>query len=148
MALVPVRKRERSDLARLRDEMDELVSGFFEGWDVPFWGHRHWPAIDIAESEDEFLVKAEVPGCRTEDIDVSVCGNMLTIKGEKKQEEEKKGKGYYHIERAFGSFRRDLSLSSDVNPDEIDAVCKDGILSITLPKTEKAKAIKVKVKEE
>ena len=73
---------------------------------------------------------------------------MLTITGEKKLEEERKEKGYYHMERSYGSFRRDLSLAGDVDPDKIEAVCKDGVLTITLPKTEKAKAVKVKVKED
>jgi HSP20 family protein len=150
MALVPVRKRERAgdELARLHDEVDDLIGGFFEGWQTPFWGRARWPAIDIAESENEFVVKAEVPGCKADDVDISVCGNMLTITGEKKLEEERKEKGYYHMERSYGSFRRDLSLAGDVDPDKIEAVCKDGVLTITLPKTEKAKAVKVKVKED
>ena len=148
MALLPVKRRERgrSDLARLHDEMDDLLSGFFEGWDIPFWGRGRWPALDIAENENEFAVKAEVPGCKAEDIDISVHGNMLTISGEKRQEEERKEKGYYHVERSYGSFRRDLTLASDVDPARIEAACKDGVLTITLPKTEKAKAVKVKVK--
>jgi HSP20 family protein len=149
MALVPVRKRERGrgDLARLHDEMDDLLSSFFEPWETSFWGRGRWPVIDIAEKEDKFVVEAEIPGCKADDIDISVCGNMLIISGEKKQEEEKKEKGYYHLERSYGSFRRELNLTSDVNPDKIEAVCKDGVLTIHLPKTEKAKAIKVKVKE-
>ena len=148
MALVPIRKRERDRgaLARLHDEMDDLFRGFFEDWEMPTWGRGRWPAIDIAEKEEAFMVKAEVPGCKAEDIDISVHGNVLTISGEKKQEEEKKEKGYYHTERSYGSFRRNLVLSSDIDPDKIEAVCKDGVLSVTLPKSEKAKAIKVKVK--
>lgn len=80
-----------------------------------------WPAVDIAETENEFVVKAE---------------------------EEKKEKGYYHVERSYGSFRRELVLGSDIDLDKIEAVCKDGILTLTLPKSEKAKAVKVKVKEQ
>jgi len=149
MTLVPVRKRERGrgELTRLHEEMDDLFRGFFEPWEMPGWGHRHLPAIDIGETDDAFMVKAEVPGCKAENIDISVHGNMLTISGEKKQEKEEKEKGYYHIERSYGSFRRDLNLASDVDPDKIEAMCKDGVLSIKLPKTEKAKPIKVKVKE-
>jgi len=149
VALVPVRKREaeRGSLARLHEEMDDLLRSFFEPWEPGVWGHRHWPAIDIGETDDAFMVKAEIPGCKAEDVDISVHGNMLTISGEKKQEKEQKEKGYYHIERTYGSFRRDLNLASDVDPDKIEAVCKDGVLTVTLPKTEKAKPIKVKVKE-
>jgi HSP20 family protein len=150
MALVPVRKKERegSGLARLHREMDDLLRGFFEDWDVPFWSHGRLPAIDVGETENEFTVKAEVPGCKAKDIDISVHGNMLTISGEKKEEEEQKQKGYYHVERSYGSFRRELNLPSEVDPDKIDAVCKDGLLTITLPKSEKAKSLKVKVKEQ
>jgi len=150
MALLPVKKTEggRSELARLHDEMDNLIGGFFGDLDWPVWGRSRWPAIDIAEKDNEFIVKAEVPGCKADDIDISVHGNMLTISGEKKAEEEKKEKGYYHMERSYGSFRRDLNLASEVDPAKIEAMCKDGVLSLKLPKTEKAKPIKVKVKEQ
>ena len=149
MTLVPVRKREqgRGELTRLHNEMDDLFHSFFRDLDWPVWGGKHLPAIDIAEKENEFVVKAEVPGCKADDIDISVHGNMLTISGEKKQDEEKKEKGYYHTERSYGSFRRDLNLAVDINPEKIEANCKDGVLTITLPKSEKAKAVKIKVKE-
>ena len=114
----------------------------------PLAGRTLWPVIDIAEQEDAFMVNAEVPGCKAEDIDISVHGNTLTISGEKKQDKEEEKRGFYHIERSYGSFRRDLNLGAAVDPEKIDARCKDGILSITLPKTEKSKAVKVKVKEE
>jgi HSP20 family protein len=149
MALLPVRRREgeRGPLARLHNEMDDLFKAFFSDWDGPLWGRSRWPALDVAEDENEFIVKAEVPGCKAEDIDISVHGNMLTISGEKKQEKEEKVKNQYHVERSYGSFRRDLTLSSEVDPDKVDATCKDGVLSIKLPKTEKTKAVKIKVKE-
>jgi HSP20 family protein len=145
MALLPVRRREgdRSSLARLHDEMDDLFKGFFGDW-----SRNRWPALDIAENDTEFTVKAEVPGCKAEDIDISVHGNTLTISGEKKQEKEEKGKGYHHAERSYGSFRRDLNLSSEIDSDKVEATCKNGILSIKLPKTEKTKAVKVKVKQQ
>ena len=146
MALIPVNRRQRGELARLHGEMDDLFDSFFRGLDRPFFGYKAWPTIDIAEEDDAIVVKAEVPGCKAEDIDISVHGNMLTISGEKKLSEEKKEKGYYHVESTYGSFRRELSLPTDVDPAKIDAVCKDGILSITLPKAEKAKTVKVKVK--
>lgn len=150
MALLPVRRREgdRSSLSRLHDEMDDLFKGFFGDWDGPPWSRNRWPALDIAENENEFTVKAEVPGCKAEDIDISVHGNTLTISGEKKQEKEEKEKGYHHVERSYGSFRRDLNLSSEIDSDKVEATCKNGILSIKLPKTEKTKAVKVKVKQQ
>jgi HSP20 family protein len=123
-----------------------LFDSFFRGLDRPFFGYKAWPAIDIAEEENAILVKAEVPGCKADDIDISVHGNTLTISGEKKASDEKKEKGYYYMESTYGSFRRELNLPTDVEPDKIDAVCKDGVLSITLPKAERAKAVKIKVK--
>jgi len=146
MALVPVKKRVRGDLTGLHEEMDDLINSFFGGWDMPFFERSRFPVIDIADNENEVVVKAEVPGCKADDIDISVHGNTLTISGEKKQEEEKKEKGYYHLERSYGSFRRDLNIPADVDTSKVEAVCKDGILTITLSKAEKAKAIKVKVK--
>jgi HSP20 family protein len=148
MALLPVRKSQRGELARLHDEMDNLISSFFGDWEWPAWGRSRWPALDIAENDNEFVVKAEVPGCKPEDIDISVHGNVLTIKGEKKQEEEKKEKGLYHVERSYGSFRRDLTLTSEIEAAKIDAACKDGVLTVKLPKSPKAKPTRVKVKGE
>ena len=148
MVLVPARRRARqgSALTRLHDEMDDLFRGFFEDWELPVWSRGRWPAIDIAEKENEFLVKAEVPGCKAEDIDISVHGNTLTVSGEKKQEQEKKEEGYYHVERSYGGFRRDLQLPAEIEAAKIEAECKDGVLTITLPKAEAAKPVKVKVK--
>lgn len=146
MTLVRFNKGHRGDLARLHGEMDDLFDGFFRGLDTPFAGYKAWPAIDVAEEEDAIVVRAEVPGCKADDIDISVHGNVLTISGEKKLSEEKKEKGYYHVESTYGSFRREVTLPTDVNQSKVDASYKDGVLSITLPKAEKAKSIKVKIK--
>jgi HSP20 family protein len=146
MALVPYRRGHRHSLANLHNEMDDLFDSFFRGLDRPFAGYKAWPAIDVAEEEDAIIVRAEVPGCKAEDIDISVYGNTLTISGEKKLSEEKKEKGYYHMESSYGSFRRELTLPTDVDQGKIDATCEDGVLSIKLPKAEKTKAVKVKVK--
>ncbi|MGA1980480.1 MAG: Hsp20/alpha crystallin family protein [Sedimentisphaerales bacterium] len=145
MALVHIQKGDRGDLARLHRDMDDLFGSFFGDW--PVLSQRTvWPAIDIADGENEIIVKAEVPGCKAEDINISVHGNTLTINGEKKAEEEKKEKGYYHLERSYGSFRRELGLPNDVDSSKAEASCKNGVLTITLPKSEKAKAVKVNVK--
>jgi HSP20 family protein len=145
MALVPIHKRSGGDLARLHRDMDDLFGAFFGDWPA-FSEHKVWPAIDVADSENEIVVKAEVPGCKAEDIDISVHGNTLTISGEKKAEEEKKEKGYYHLERSYGSFRRELSLPGSVDPDKVEASCKNGVLTVTMPKSEKEKAKKIRVK--
>ena len=150
MALLPVKRREseRGSLARLHDEMDDLFHGFFSSWDWPSRGISRWPTLDVAEQDNEYVVKAEVPGCKADDIDISVHNSTLVISGEKKEEEEKKGKDFYHVERSFGSFRRELNLASDVDPDKIEAFCENGVLTVKLPKSEKAKAIKIKVKDQ
>lgn len=147
MALVPFRKQNRSEMARLHDEVDDLFDSFFRGLGRPFAGYKAWPTIDVADKDDAVVVRAEVPGCKAEDIDISVYGNTLTISGEKKESKEEKEKGYYLMESTYGSFRREIALPTDVDEESIDAVCKDGVLSITLPKAEKTKAVKVKVKD-
>ncbi|MFC1765554.1 Hsp20/alpha crystallin family protein, partial [Planctomycetota bacterium] len=105
-----------------------------------------WPALDVADHENEYVVKAEVPGCKAEDIDIAVSGNVLTISGEKRDEKEVKEKDYYHSERSFGSFRRDLRLATDVDTTKIEAECKNGVLTVKLPKSEKALPAKIKIK--
>jgi HSP20 family protein len=136
-----------NDLARAQHEINEMARSFFGNGETPCaWQGVAWPAIDIADQEHEYLVKVEVPGCNIEDIELSVSGNHLTIHGEKKQEQEVKEKGYYHVERSFGSFRRDLNLAGDVDTAKIDAECKNGVLTVRLPKTEKAKPAKIKIK--
>jgi len=146
MALLPTRRRGRSELTRLHDEMDDLVRSFFGEWEPPFFERTRWPAVDVEDKENEVIVRAEVAGCRPEDIDISVHGNTLTISGEKKQDQEKEEKGYYRSERYYGTFRRDLMLPSDVEAENIDATCKEGILIVKLPKAEKAKPVRIKVK--
>jgi len=137
-----------SPLGRLHDEMDTLFNRFFG----PDWGLEplrtgYWlPALDIAERENEVLVKAELPGMKADDIDIQVQGNVLTISGEKKESKEDKDENYYHAERHYGSFRREVTLSSEVDVDHIKAEYKDGVLTITLPKTEQAKPKKISVK--
>jgi HSP20 family protein len=148
MTLLPVKKQEapRRELVRFHNEIDDLFQNFFGDYGMPISGLSRWPAIDIANQENEYVVKVEVPGCKAEDIEISVNGNMLTISGEKKGEKEVKEKGYYHVERSFGSFRRDLSLAGDVDTSKIEAECKEGVLTVRLPKSEKAKTAKIKVK--
>ena len=146
MTLVPWTNRGRNELARLHDEMDGLFDGFFRGLGRPFTGYKAWPAIDVAEKDDAIVVRAEVPGCHPEDIDISVYGNTVTISGEKKERKEEKEKGYYHLETSYGNFRREINLPTDVDETKIEAVCKNGVLSVTLPKAEKTKAVKVEVK--
>ena len=146
--LTKKREGQRSDLARFRNEMDNLFNSFLGGWEWPSFSAKSWPLLDISDKEDEMMVRAEVPGRRAEDIDISVNGSLLTISGEKKAESEKQEGEEYYSEFSYGSFRRDINLPSDVDPDKIDAVCKNGILTVKLPKSEKSRPSKVKVKSE
>jgi len=103
------------------------------------------PAIEVFEKEDKFVVKAELPGMREEDIDVSVVGDTLTIKGERKAESEVKEEDYYCCERSYGSFSRSIALPSSVDAKKIEAGYEDGVLEVSLPKAPEVKAKKVAV---
>jgi HSP20 family protein len=106
------------------------------------------PATDIAETDKEFLFKAELPGVKKEDISVELEGNTLTIKGERKQEKEEKDKKMHRVERFYGSFMRSFTLPENVNAKAISAEMKEGVLQVHLPKTAapESKPTKVEVK--
>lgn len=97
------------------------------------------PSIDIFEEGDDVVVKAELPGMKKEEIEVSLTEDSITISGEKKMEEKVEKKGYYRHERSYGSFARSFILPSEVRPDEAKAEFKEGVLEIRVPKTEEAK---------
>jgi len=103
------------------------------------------PAIEVFEKEDKFVVKAELPGMKEEDIDVSVVGDTLTIKGERKAESEVKEEDYYCCERSYGSFSRSIAVPSNVDAKKIEASFEDGVLDISLPKAPEVKPKKIAV---
>jgi len=103
------------------------------------------PAMDVFEKDDKFVVKAELPGMKQEDIDVSVAGNRLTIKGERKTESKVEKEDYYYSERSHGSFSRSIDMPSDIDAKKTEANYEDGVLEIDLHKTQKAKPQKVSV---
>jgi HSP20 family protein len=103
------------------------------------------PAIDVTEQEDKFLIKAELPGVKEEDIGISVSGNSLTIEGEKRTESETKKKGYYYSEATYGNFSRSMTIPSMVDANKIDAKFDNGILEITLPKIAESKPKKISI---
>jgi HSP20 family protein len=114
-------------------------------WRWPMEEKGWMPAVDIFEKDDKFVVKAELPGMKEEDIDVSVVGNTLTIKGEKKTETEVKEEDYYRCERSYGSFYRSIPLPSTVDASKIEASYEGGVLEVTLPKTAEVKPKKISV---
>jgi HSP20 family protein len=118
-------------------------------WRPDFWRLRpiniEAPALDVYEEKDDLIVKAEIPGLTKDEIDISLEGNTLTIKGEKKKEEEVKEEDYYRCERSFGSFARSIELPVDVQTDKVNATFKNGLLEMRLPKSEHARKNVVKV---
>jgi HSP20 family protein len=106
------------------------------------------PSVDILEDKGDVVVKAELPGIKKEDIDITLTNDTITISGEKKKEEEVKKKDYYRWECAYGSFSRTFSLPSEVQPNKAKTKMKDGVLEVRIPKTEEAKKKEVKVKVE
>ena len=103
------------------------------------------PAIEVFEKEDKFVVKAEIPGMKEEDIDISVVGDTLTIKGERKAESEVKEDDYYCCERSYGSFSRSIAVPSNVDAKKIEASYEDGVLEVSLPKAPEVKPKKIAV---
>jgi HSP20 family protein len=138
------------DMVSLREAMDRL---FEESFVRP----RTWAgttegvatlALDVIESDDDVTVKASIPGLKPEDIDISVTGDVLTIKGETKEEKEEKNGNYHLRERRYGAFQRAVSLPTLVKADKAEAVFENGVLTLTLPKVEevKPKSIAIKAK--
>ncbi len=103
------------------------------------------PPVDITESENEFLIKADIPGMKKEDIKISLDDNTLTISGERKEEKEEKGKNFVKKEKAFGSFMRSFSLPHSVDAKGIKASYKEGVLSVNVPKSEESKPREIKI---
>jgi HSP20 family protein len=148
-------REDQHPLRTLRQEMDEI----FESWtkdlklpEVAWPRTEFWPRVNISETDKEMLVTAELPGVDQKDIEVTVSGNQLLIKGEKKSEvEEKKdekGRAFHRVERSFGSFQRLMSLPYEVDPEKVQASFKDGVLTLALPKPaevqKKTKKIEIK----
>jgi len=106
------------------------------------------PRVDIVENDNEFLIKAEIPEVKKEDVKVSVDNGVLTLKGERKQEKEEKGKKFHRVERYYGSFTRSFTLPENVDESKAKATFKDGMLKLQIPKTEKAKPKTIDVKVE
>lgn len=146
-------ERENSPITRFHSEVDRLFDRFF---DEPFsglsllpetgLGRSGWlPTLEISEDEKAFTVKAEIPGVDPDDLDISVRGDVLELSGQKKEESEERRKGYFHSERRYGSFRRAIPLPSPVDQDAITAEYDRGVLSVRLPKAEKAMAKRIPV---
>ncbi|HXK33468.1 MAG TPA: Hsp20/alpha crystallin family protein [Dehalococcoidia bacterium] len=133
-----------AELQSLRQTMDRLFDDA-RPWRFNINGGEAYFPVDLYETNDEVVVKASLPGVKPEDIDISVTGQVLTLKGESKEEHEEKAQNYYRRERRSGSFVRQLQLPTDVEPDRAEAVFEHGVLRLTLPKAEAVKPRTIKV---
>jgi HSP20 family protein len=147
MALIrwePVR-----ELNTIQNEMNRLFNTFFEAPTAPGNGPaqtRRWiPAMDLVESNDDFLLRADLPGLGEEDVNIELEDNVLTISGERKAEHEERKEGYYRVERAHGSFSRSLTLPEGVDPERVKASFDRGVLEVRIPKPEQRKPRKVTI---
>ncbi|MGR3319020.1 MAG: Hsp20/alpha crystallin family protein [Candidatus Anammoxibacter sp.] len=146
MYLVPFKKKDFfADPFDSFEHFGNEISDFFKpvsrltGREVGLF-ERDWnPSIDVYDSDNEVLVKADIPGLKKDEIDVSIHEDLLTIKGEKKMENKVSEDNYYKSERFYGSFNRTIQLPSEVEHDKVKATYKDGVLELRLPKKEEAK---------
>jgi len=147
-------RSEGNPLAVIQRDMNQLFDNFFRGMGAgPLSAtgeglSRFVPSLDVRENDKELTIKAELPGMDEKDVEILLTENSLTLKGEKKEEKEDKGKNYYHMERSYGSFQRVIPLPDGLDANKAEARFKKGVLSITLPKLEaaKTKAKKISIK--
>jgi HSP20 family protein len=141
------------ELDRLQSEMNRLFEGY-SGAPERANGQlvqsgRMWsPSVDVAETENEIVLRAELPGMKQEDIDIELTGDTLTIRGERKFENEERRENFVRVERSYGRFQRSFTLGIPVQGDKVKATYRDGILEVHLPKSEETKPRKVMVTTE
>ena len=136
-------------LSTMKKEMDRLFDRFWEGDFPQLPSMGDWaPALDVSETKDAVMVKAEVPGMESTDIKLSLEDQLLTLKGEKKQEKEEKDEHYYRMERSYGAFVRTVGLPATVDGSKVTATFKNGLLKVTLPKSATAKGTTIPIKAE
>ena len=144
--------RQLSPFEEMERRLEDMIRRPFSLMEPSWWPRLRMPEIeeispkvDIFEEGDNFIVKAEVPGMKKEEIEVNLTDDMITISGEKKKEEKVEKKDYYRLERSYGSFTRSFRLPKEVQTDKAKATFKDGVLEVKVPKTEEAKKKEKKV---
>jgi HSP20 family protein len=146
--LVP-RRGERGPrfLASLQNEVNRLFDSLWRGeLDLGERLGGVWmPDLDVEETDDAIVVRADVPGVKGKDLDITVTGGVLTIKGEKREEKEERSKRQHVVERTYGSFTRSIDLPEEVDTAKVKAECKEGVLTVTLPKKPGARPRQIKV---
>ena len=147
--ILPWKRKKENHTNEFRREIDNLYDRFFETNFLPssyIFGQGKWdPNLDISESRKDITVKAEIPGIEAKDFDISIDGRLLTIKGEKKQEQRKEEETYYRVERSYGYFNRTIQLPAEVITDKVDATYKRGILKIKLRKSKENESKRIKI---
>jgi len=150
-----VRREYQDPMLAIQNEMNRMFDRFF---DEPFGLTRiaeqrfpaFMPSVDVSETEKDIKVTAELPGMDEKDIEIRLDHDNLVISGEKKAENEEKGKNFHRVERSYGSFERIIPISSEIEPDKIEAVFQKGVLNVTLPKpastVSKTRKIEIKAK--
>ncbi len=133
-------------ISQVQREINRLFEEAFPERELePISLKRWYPKLDMVETKDEIIVRADLPGVKQSDIDVSVSNGNLVIRGERKEEKEIKEENYYRREREYGAFRRTIPLPSGVNAEQIKATYQNGVLEVKFPKPEEAKAKQVKI---
>jgi HSP20 family protein len=146
-----VRWNPQRDLMQMREEMDRLFNQFLrrgEGEEATLAQGLWAPPVDIYETDDAFMLKAELPGFTKEDVSIEIHENRLIIRGERKRETEAKEDQYHRLERAYGRFERAFWLPTTVDAEQIQATFKDGVLELRLPKSPAAKPKQIPITEE
>ncbi len=144
--------RRITDIVRLSNRIDRMIDRLFGHWldrwleMAPELELEHVPPLDLAETDDSYIARVEIPGVRKDDIEVTLRGRRLIIRGKKQREEREEGEGLIRVERYHGEFRRIVTLPSEVDADNASATYKDGVLEIRLPKIEKEKGKRIEIK--
>ncbi len=141
-----VRWEPLRELGSLQTEMNRLFNTAFEGPATGNGGNRRWtPAMDLVETEDHFVLRADLPGMSESDVTIELEDNVLTVAGERKAEHEEKREGFYRVERAFGRFSRSLTLPKGIDPEGVTAQFGSGVLEVRVPKPEQRKPRKITI---
>src|SRR3712207_6608973 len=143
-----VRWEPLRELSSVQNEMNRLFNTVFDAPATPGNGGqaRRWvPAMDLLETADHFVLRADLPGMKEGDVSIELEDNVLTIAGERKAEHEDRQEGYYRVERAFGAFSRSLTLPKGVDAEAITAAFNDGVLELRIPKPEERKPRKIAI---
>ena len=137
-----------TDVLNMQRSINSMLDSLFHdgNWNEEIAASLWNPAVDVEEREQEFVIRVELPGVTKDDVHITTRENILTLRGEKKQQKETKESNYHRMERSYGSFQRSFTLPGSVSNDRIEALFKEGVLEVVIPKAEDAKARAIEVK--